>query len=105
MGRFQIAVFPGDGIGHEVMAPTLALLKKLEAGVRGFELAFQSYEAGAGLYQRTGAALASAPFARALRGLRRAHVTRPERQRSSSQSCSSTSRSTCCALRMTSGSC
>jgi 3-isopropylmalate dehydrogenase len=57
MGRFQIAVFPGDGIGHEVMAPTLALLKKLEAGGGGFELGFQSYEAGAGLYQRTGVAL------------------------------------------------
>ena len=26
MGHFQIAVFPGDGIGHEVMAPTLVLL-------------------------------------------------------------------------------
>jgi len=67
MGRFQIAVFPGDGIGHEVMAPTLALLKKLEAGIGGFQLDFQSYEAGAGLYQRTGVALPEEAMAAAAR--------------------------------------
>ncbi|HVV27794.1 MAG TPA: isocitrate/isopropylmalate family dehydrogenase [Rhizomicrobium sp.] len=57
MQSFQIAVFPGDGIGHEVMAPTVSLLEKLAGRIGGFDLAVQSYEAGAGLYQRTGVAL------------------------------------------------
>jgi len=57
MRRFQIAVFPGDGIGHEVMAPTVSLLGKLCQSVGGFGLAFENFEAGAGLYQRSGIAL------------------------------------------------
>jgi 3-isopropylmalate dehydrogenase len=57
MQSFEIAVFPGDGIGHEVMGPTVALLKELATRMGGFELAFQTYEAGAALYQDTGEAL------------------------------------------------
>ena len=57
MDKFQIAVFPGDGIGQEVMAPCVALLKDLTAKTGGFDLIFESFEAGAGLYQRTGVAL------------------------------------------------
>jgi 3-isopropylmalate dehydrogenase len=57
MQSFQIAVFPGDGIGHEVMAPTVSLLGTLASRIGSFDLSFQNYEAGAGLYQRTGDAL------------------------------------------------
>lgn len=57
MQTFQIAVFPGDGIGHEVMTPCVLILKELAAQIGDFELTFESFEAGAGLYQRTGVAL------------------------------------------------
>lgn len=57
--QLEIAVFEGDGIGPEVMAPTLALLERLapEAGV-GF--AFKTLPAGAGCYRDTGEALPEA---------------------------------------------
>lgn len=57
MREFQIAVFPGDGIGGEVMTPCLALLDAVVAQVGGFRLAFTSYDAGAGLYRDTGVSL------------------------------------------------
>lgn len=57
MQRFEIAVFPGDGIGQEVMTPTVSLLGSLASRIGGFGLAFQTWEAGAGLYQRCGIAL------------------------------------------------
>lgn len=57
MREFAIAVFPGDGIGREVMAPCLALLETVAARVPGFRLQFKSYEAGAEVYRRTGVAL------------------------------------------------
>src|SRR5688572_8292788 len=57
MRQFHIAVFPGDGIGVEVMPPCLALLDAVTERVGGFALDFASYEAGADLYRRTGLAL------------------------------------------------
>src|SRR5262245_19753198 len=57
MREFQIAVFPGDGIGHEVMAPCLALLDRVVERVGGFRLVFTTYDAGAELYRDTGVAL------------------------------------------------
>jgi len=57
MREFRIAVFPGDGIGREVMAPCLTLLDIAVARSGGFRLAFDQYEAGAELYRRTGTAL------------------------------------------------
>ncbi|HEX4273365.1 MAG TPA: isocitrate/isopropylmalate family dehydrogenase [Rhizomicrobium sp.] len=57
MQSFQIAVFPGDGIGHEVTAPTVSLLQMLAGRVGGFGLNFETYQAGAGLYRDTGVAL------------------------------------------------
>src|SRR4051812_23204349 len=56
MQQFRIAVFPGDGIGHEVTAPAVVLLEKLAAHF-GFRLALTWCEAGAELYRRTGEAL------------------------------------------------
>jgi 3-isopropylmalate dehydrogenase len=55
--EFSIAVMPGDGIGIEVMAPCLRVLGALQRQVGGFRLDFESLEAGAGLYRRTGEAL------------------------------------------------
>ena len=60
MRQFQIAVFPGDGIGVEVMPPCLALLEAITERIGGFGLRFASFEAGAELYRRTGEALPAA---------------------------------------------
>ena len=57
MRDFQIAVFPGDGIGREVMAPCLSLLDAVTSDASAFRLRFESYEAGAELYLKTGIAL------------------------------------------------
>ncbi len=57
MHEFRIAVFPGDGIGREVMAPCLTLLDIAVARAGGFRLAFDVHEAGAELYRRTGVAM------------------------------------------------
>jgi 3-isopropylmalate dehydrogenase len=57
MREFTVAVFPGDGIGHEVMTPCLELLARVERAHAGFDLRFETYEAGADLYRRTGVAL------------------------------------------------
>ncbi|WP_299655423.1 isocitrate/isopropylmalate dehydrogenase family protein [uncultured Tateyamaria sp.] len=56
---FQIAVFQGDGIGPEIMAPSVDLLAGLAAGSDyGFE--FQDYPAGAAHYAKTGESLPAA---------------------------------------------
>jgi 3-isopropylmalate dehydrogenase len=57
MRQFRIAVFPGDGIGHEVTPPCLALLDAAAARVGGFSFEFTSFDAGADTYRRTGVAL------------------------------------------------
>ena len=57
MRAFQVAVFPGDGIGPEVMAPCLALLDLVAERVGGFRFEFTTCAAGAGLYRDTGVTL------------------------------------------------
>jgi 3-isopropylmalate dehydrogenase len=57
MREFRIAVFPGDGIGREVMTPCLALLDAVAGRVGGFSLQFDLHEAGAEVYRSTGTAL------------------------------------------------
>jgi len=59
---FRIAVFEGDGVGPEIMAPTLDLLRGLGAA-RGIGFAFQSLPAGAAHYRETGEALPQASLA------------------------------------------
>src|SRR5262245_43898873 len=54
---FHIAVISGDGIGPEVMAPTLDLLRQVEAVTPGLHLRFSEAPAGAILYRDTGTAL------------------------------------------------
>ena len=54
---FHIAVIPGDGIGAEVMAPALEILRKLEASHSGLRFRFSEAPAGAAHYRETGTAL------------------------------------------------
>ena len=50
----HIAVLAGDGIGPEVMAPALEVLRKVEATTPGLKFKFTEAEAGAGHYRDTG---------------------------------------------------
>ena len=55
---FHIAVFPGDGIGIEVMDSAIAVLRVVEKRVGGFNLNFgESLPGGAAAYRDTGVAL------------------------------------------------
>src|SRR5271154_3087512 len=51
---FHIAVLPGDGIGPEVMAPALEVLRKAEATTPGLKFKFTEAAAGANHYRDTG---------------------------------------------------
>jgi 3-isopropylmalate dehydrogenase len=53
-GTFDIAVFPGDGIGQEIMNVCLEVLKKLEKKIGNFHLSFEILSAGAEYYLETG---------------------------------------------------
>ena len=57
---FHIAVLPGDGIGPEVMAPALEVLRAAAALMPGLRLAFSEAPAGAGHYRDTGTSLPEA---------------------------------------------
>ena len=57
---FHIAVIAGDGIGTEVMAPALEILRKLEASHAGLKFRFTEAPAGANHYRETGTALPEA---------------------------------------------
>jgi 3-isopropylmalate dehydrogenase len=50
---YEIAVLPGDGIGPEVVAAAQTVLDAAANGT-GLQLAYTTYEAGAGLYEREG---------------------------------------------------
>ncbi len=51
---FHIAVLPGDGIGHEVMAPALDVLRRIEATTPSLKFRFSEAPAGAEEYKATG---------------------------------------------------
>lgn len=63
--RFEIAVFDGDGIGPEIMRPTLALLQALAEQSGAYRLDFRETPAGAALYAQTGEALPATSLAAA----------------------------------------
>jgi 3-isopropylmalate dehydrogenase len=65
MREFQIAVFPGDGIGLEVMTPCLRLLEMVAQRGGDMALRFHALEAGAALYRDTGVALPESSVAAA----------------------------------------
>lgn len=52
--ELRIAVIPGDGIGQEIMTACLSILESLQKRISGYQLIFEHYEIGAGLYQREG---------------------------------------------------
>jgi 3-isopropylmalate dehydrogenase len=54
---FHIAVLAGDGIGPEVMAPALDVLRKVEATTPALSFRFSEAPAGAGHYRATGASM------------------------------------------------
>ena len=51
---FNITVFPGDGIGHEIMDSCLQVLSELEQGRKNFQLNLNILEAGAEFFQKSG---------------------------------------------------
>jgi 3-isopropylmalate dehydrogenase len=51
---FHIAVLPGDGIGPEVMAPTLDILRRIEETTPGLHFRFTEGAAGATHYREAG---------------------------------------------------
>jgi 3-isopropylmalate dehydrogenase len=57
---FSICVLPGDGIGVEVMAPCVAILRRAAGKTGGFALDFQQHRAGAFTFRDTGKALPDA---------------------------------------------
>ena len=54
MANYRITVIPGDGIGHEVMAEALKVLKAVEGAFAGLACTFREYPAGAKCVQETG---------------------------------------------------
>ena len=50
---FHIAVLPGDGIGSEVMTPTLEILRRIEASTPSLKFRFTEGAAGAAHPRRT----------------------------------------------------
>ena len=54
---YRIATFPGDGIGPEVIAPTIELLNRVAESAGDYRLEFEQHEAGAGLYAKAGVAI------------------------------------------------
>lgn len=56
MQIFRIALFPGDGIGPDVTAEAVRILRVVEAGVDGFRLETEEFSIGAGEFLRRGTA-------------------------------------------------
>jgi 3-isopropylmalate dehydrogenase len=52
--RYRIAVLPGDGIGPEVMAAALPVLRHAADRVGGLHLEYTEHQAGAAHFRRTG---------------------------------------------------
>ncbi len=52
--QFKVAVFNGDGIGPEIMAPTIEVLQRFAARAKTFSLSFESLPAGALWHEKTG---------------------------------------------------
>ncbi len=57
---YSIAVFHGDGIGPEIMAPTVSILRQMADASDAYALTFTDAPAGAAHYAKTGESLPSA---------------------------------------------
>ena len=64
---FRIAVFHGDGIGPEIMGPTVDILRQMAQTSDGYDLMFEDAAAGAAHYAKTGDALPEASMETARR--------------------------------------
>lgn len=64
---FEIAVFEGDGIGPEIIEPTVKILRTLSDAAPGYTLDFTSAPAGAAHYAETGESLPAASLETARR--------------------------------------
>ncbi len=62
---YRIAIMPGDGIGHEVMAACLPVLEAAMAKVAGRPLQFDTHHVGADVYQQTGSDIPATAWAAA----------------------------------------
>ena len=62
---FSIAVFKGDGIGPEIMEPTLKILDRMARASNSYDLQFIDAPAGAAHYARTGESLPESSMATA----------------------------------------
>lgn len=60
--RFSVAVYPGDGIGPEIMTATRRIVDAAEQAVGGFSLDLTEYACGAGHYRDTGEEISEADF-------------------------------------------
>lgn len=60
---FDIAVFQGDGIGPEIMGPTIKILARMASAAPSYDLNFIDAPAGAAHYVRTGDALPASSMA------------------------------------------
>lgn len=63
--HFEIAIFHGDGIGPEIMAPTLKILREVARGAKHYDLNLVDLPAGAGHYAETGTSLPATSLERA----------------------------------------
>ena len=63
----DIAVLPGDGIGHELMDACLQVLEELEKSMDGIQLSYTHIDAGADFYQKTGKDITDEDFEKARR--------------------------------------
>lgn len=66
-GNYEVAVFHGDGIGPEIMAPTLNILRQLADANAGYNLTFTDAPAGAAHFARTGESFPAASMETARR--------------------------------------
>ncbi|MEM7216382.1 MAG: isocitrate/isopropylmalate family dehydrogenase [Pseudomonadota bacterium] len=55
--EFKIAVFEGDGIGPEIMAPAVEVIERLQTKSSDYTLSFETAPAGAKHYAETGVSL------------------------------------------------
>ena len=67
MSTYRIALYPGDGIGPEVVDATVAVLDAAARRAGTFELAYESFDWGIGHYERHGQ-VAPGDFLTTLRG-------------------------------------
>ena len=60
--RFSVAVYPGDGIGTEIMDTAEAVLRAVQQKTGGFSLTLDRYSAGAAHYEKYGEDIPASDF-------------------------------------------